>query len=76
MEGIMEKDIHGRYWAGVESTFDGSFQFVEDHGSYRVIRKPRTVITLDLIQQCKTCHKEMSNCIMDHVRREHPEVDQ
>ena len=65
-----------KYNAGVESTFDGSFQFVEDHGSYRVIRKPRMVITLDLIQQCKTCHKEMSNCIADHVRREHPEVDQ
>jgi len=59
----------------IDPTFDGSFRVVEDYGSYQVIRKPRMVIRLDLIQKCNTCHKEMSNCIEDHVRREHPEVE-
>ena len=60
---------------GISYEMDGSFKVVEDHGSYQVIRTPRMVIKLDLVQKCKTCQKEMSNCIIDHVRREHPEVE-
>ena len=67
--------ISNLYWTGVETTDDGSFKVVEDHGSYQVIRTPRMVIKLDLVQKCKTCRKEMFNCIEDHVRREHPEVE-
>ena len=59
---------------GINYELDGTFQIVEDHVSYQVIRKPRIVVTLDLVQKCNTCGKEMSNCIEDHVRREHPEV--
>ena len=59
---------------GIKHELDGTFQIVEDHVSYQVIRKPRIVVTLDLVQKCNTCNKEMSNCIEDHVRREHPEV--
>ena len=61
---------------GISSDMNGSFKVVEDHGTYQVIRTPRMVIKLDLVQKCKTCHKEMFNCIEDHVRREHPEVDE
>ena len=60
---------------GISYEMDGSFKVVEDHGSYQVIRTPRMVIKLDLVQKCKTCQKEMSNCIQDRVRREHPEVE-
>jgi hypothetical protein len=59
----------------VKNHFGGGFQVVEEHESYQVIRTPKMVITLDLVQKCNTCGKEMSNCIQDHVRREHPEVE-
>jgi hypothetical protein len=59
---------------GIQHELDGTFQIVEDHVSYQVIRKPRIVVTLDLVQKCNTCGKEMSNCIEDHVLLEHPEV--
>ena len=60
---------------GIQCELDGTFQIVEDHVSYQVIRKPRIVVALDLVQKCNACGKEMSNCIEDHVRREHPEVE-
>jgi len=70
----MERDIHGVLWTGITQT-DDSFEVIQEHGSYQVIRKPRMVLRLDLIQKCNTCGKEMNNCIQDHVRREHPEVE-
>ena len=68
----MERDIYGVLWTGINQT-DDSFEVIQDHGTYQVIRKPRIKIVLDLIQKCNTCDKEMYNCIQDHVRREHPE---
>ena len=68
----MERDIYGVLWTGITQT-DDSFEVIQEHGTYQVIRKPRIKIVLDLIQKCNTCGKEMNNCIQDHVRREHPE---
>jgi hypothetical protein len=69
----MERDIHGVLWTGITQT-DDSFEVIQEHETYQVIRKPRIKIVLDLIQKCNTCGKEMNNCIVDHIRREHPKV--
>ena len=58
----------------IKDNFD-TFEVIDEYKNYQVISKPRIVIKRESIQKCKKCGKEMVSFIIDHLRKEHPEVE-
>ncbi len=59
----------------IEDSSD-TFKVIDEYENYQVISKPRIVIKRESFQKCKKCGKEMVSFILDHLRDEHPEVEE
>ena len=57
-----------------KSTPTSDWRIVEDHKGWEVKQRDITVPNTENVQVCKTCGEEFLSFIVDHIRKEHPEV--